>query len=67
MTVPTTNRDFEWIATQLWDLLDDIDTISDMVKGDDKAYRKGVERIQRERFKYADSNGYVLAWKDVQP
>lgn len=37
-------------ATFLWDRLDDIDTVSDMVKGDHEAYRMHAERIQRRRF-----------------
>lgn len=48
------------IATFLWDRLDAIDTTSDMVKDNDKAYRERVERIQKRRFEVATSNGYTL-------
>jgi len=34
----------------LWDLLDDIDTASDMTKGNDKGYRRTVERLQKRRW-----------------
>ena len=50
-------------AEPLWDLLDDIDTASDVAKADNAAYRRMVEKVQRERFKYADSDGYSLTWK----
>jgi len=46
---------------ELWGILDDIDTISDMVKSDDKAYRELVERKQRERWDSGiESDGYIL-------
>lgn len=48
------------IAEKLWDLLDDIDTVSDMVKSNDAAYRKQVERIQRLRGNLLVSDGYKL-------
>lgn len=37
-------------AVKLWALLDDIDTASDVAKGDDKLYREICDRIQRRRF-----------------
>lgn len=47
-------------AAQLWGMLDDIDTVGDAVKSDDAAYRKRVERIQRQRFDIFTSDGYKL-------
>jgi len=45
----------------LWQLLDDIDTVSDMVKSDDAAYRKMVEKIQKRRWETGiDCDGYKL-------
>lgn len=35
---------------KLWDIIDDIDTYSDMSKGDDSLYRSLVEHRQRQRF-----------------
>jgi hypothetical protein len=37
-------------ATALFDLIDEIDTISDLAKDDDRLYRRLVERTQRRRF-----------------
>ena len=44
----------------LWGLLDDIDTVSDVAKGDDKSYRTAVERIQRCRFEVGSTDGYSV-------
>ena len=33
----------------LWDILDDIDTASDMAKANDAWYRKRVESLQKKR------------------
>lgn len=54
---------YEKAAHFLFSLLDDIDTASDMAKGDDKAYREAVERIQRKRFEVATTNGYDVTFK----
>lgn len=48
------------IVEGLWDLLDDIDTASDIAKEDNSWYRDRVEVIQRKRFIYATSDGYEL-------
>jgi hypothetical protein len=52
-------------ADFLFALLDDIDTTSDIAKGDDRAYREMVERIQRRRFEVADTDGYTVTFKPV--
>lgn len=39
------------IIQQLWDIIDDIDTYTDMAKADDKLYRLLVERRQKDRWK----------------
>ena len=44
----------------LWKLLDEIDTVSDMVKSDDQAYRMMVELLVTKRFKVFTSDGYEL-------
>jgi hypothetical protein len=47
--------------TALWDIIDDIDTFSDMAKSDDKVYRALVERKQKERWKIPiTTDGYNL-------
>jgi hypothetical protein len=51
-------------ADFLFSLLDDIDTASDMAKGNDKAYRSMVERIQRRRFEVASTDGYVVKFHE---
>lgn len=37
-------------AAALWALLDDIDTLDDMAKGNDAGYREHARRIQQKRF-----------------
>ena len=46
----------------LWTIIDDIDTYSDVVKGDDKAYRQLVEQRQVKRWKDTGigSDGYDI-------
>jgi hypothetical protein len=46
----------------LWSLLDDIDTVSDMAKADDRTYREAVERIQRRRFEVGTTDGYSVTF-----
>lgn len=48
------------IVENLWDIIDDIDTTSDMAKDRDDWYRKRVEFVQRKRFSYVTSDGYDL-------
>ena len=52
------------VSRALWDLLDDIDTLSDMLKPDGlKSYElfyKKVMEIQRKRHEYMESDGDVL-------
>ena len=54
---------FKKIAEDLWQLLDDIDTASDVAKANDVQYRSLVQRIHMKRFEYADSNGKSITWK----
>ena len=55
---------YEAIAKELWQLLDDIDTASDIFKPTDidsyKAFYKYVMRKSEERHEYFESNGYDL-------
>ena len=52
--------DFKRAAIDLWQIIDDIDTYSDMTKGNDKSFREAVERKVRERHKILESDGYNL-------
>jgi hypothetical protein len=52
-------------AEYLWQVLDDIDTLSDMAKGDDHWYRQAVEARCLDRFKVGGSNGYAVIWHDT--
>ena len=54
----------ERIAQFLFARLDDIDTIDDAAKGDDKSYRSHVRRIQKRRFEVATTDGYTVTWKE---
>jgi len=48
------------MATMLWQLLDDIDTASDIAKSNDIFYRKMVEAVQKRRHQIITSDGYRL-------
>ena len=58
------DHNYRSAAIELWSLLDDIDTASDMAKDNDKWYRGRVELLQRKRFDTFTSNGYNLFYKD---
>lgn len=51
--------DFE-TAAQLWQLLDDIDTLDDACKGNTEAYRNGVRQFVKKRHALLESDGYTL-------
>jgi len=59
--------DYEEIAQFLFCLLDDIDTASDMAKGDHEFYRKRVEYLHRRRFEVAETHGSTVMFKDRTP
>jgi len=45
----------------LWQIIDDIDTMSDIAKSDDKFYRSRVEKYQKRRWKLGITcDGYKL-------
>ena len=54
-------------AEKLWQIIDDIDTYSDMAKSDDKLYRSLVERKQKLRFEILTSDGYDLYLPGEEP
>lgn len=43
-------RDWKEVACRLWMLLDDIDTVSDVAKGDNAEYRRLTVEIHSLRF-----------------
>lgn len=47
-----------YVAEVLFKILDDIDTAGDIAKGDDAGYRRIVERLQKNRFEVARTDGY---------
>lgn len=58
------------IIQQLWGIIDDIDTYSDMAKADDKLYRSLVERRQKDRWKTGittDGQTLNIPFYTVQP
>ncbi len=55
--------DWEKIARALFDMLDEIDTIDDLAKGDEKLYRNLVRKEHIKRFDYAATDGYVVRFK----
>lgn len=54
------NTDWKTIAEELWKLLDNIDTASDMYKTDYEALADFIYKEQRKRFKLMTSDGYNL-------
>lgn len=60
------HREWKVRAERLWQLLDDIDTLADAAKGHTAAYLRGIGRLHALRWKYADSDGYVLTWKPLE-
>ncbi len=53
----------EGIARFLFQLLDDIDTASDIAKSDDALYRSLVREAHRRRFEVATTDGYGVSWR----
>jgi len=48
------------MVTDLWCLLDDIDTLDDACKSNDEAFRRLTGETQRRRHKVLTSDGYNL-------
>jgi hypothetical protein len=64
---PWTSAEWEWIARFLFDVLDDIDTTSDMAKGDENLFRTMVERLHQRRFQVAATDGYRVVFNRLPP
>lgn len=54
-------------AEKLWSIADDIDTMSDVAKGNDKLYRNLVHKAHVKRFEILESNGYDLFLPGTMP
>ena len=55
----------ERAAEPLWQLLDDIDTLSDVTKGDFRAFYTAVMKVADKRHSYAKSfDGQTLVWNE---
>lgn len=58
-----TTDDWQRLAEFLWSIIDDIDTASDVAKGNNVLYRTIVEGIQGRRWKCGvRTDGYTLDW-----
>jgi hypothetical protein len=55
------------VAEALWQLLDNIDTLQDVCKSDDVAFRRLVQRHHEKRHEYLTSDGYRLYWPPDKP
>ncbi len=58
--------DYDAAARFLFALLDDIDTIDDMVRANDAAYRDAVRKVQQRRYEVASTDGYEVTFNDNQ-
>ena len=50
----------------LWDLLDNIDTMSDAAKGDRERYYQYAEAQHARRWEISSSDGYTVTWKEAR-
>ena len=48
------------MVAALWSLLDNIDTIEDIVKSNDKGFREGARKQHLKRHEILTSDGYEL-------
>jgi len=64
--VPMSYEELHAVTQYLYKLLDDIDTASDIAKGDDKLYRSIVHRTQSKKSEVVDvCDGYVVTFKPL--
>lgn len=56
------NEKLQQISTFLFDILDDIDTMDDIAKGDDAYYRNNVRKLHKRRFDVAETDGYTVTF-----
>ena len=59
--------DYKTVASWLYYILDDIDSVGDFAKGDDKVYRETVERLHRLKSEVGCSpDGYILEFRNPE-
>ena len=59
--------DWKKAAKELWQIIDDIDTYSDVCKSNNDSFRDMVEQKQKQRFKILESDGYKLYQPGTMP
>jgi hypothetical protein len=64
--VQTDAPDYEAVAHYLFEILDDIDTISDLVKDNSHVYRKMVEHRIKDMWRVADCDGSTVTFVTPQ-
>ena len=61
-----TDDELHGVSQYLYKLLDDISTVSDIAKDDDKLYRTMVEKITEDRNKVLkECDGYTVVLKPI--
>ena len=60
------NARLERIARGLWNIIDEIDTIDDIAKGDENLYRGLVRQEHKKRFLYGTTDGYALTFLPIE-
>ena len=58
---------WEQIAKELWQLLDDIDTAADMFHPNQTPYQRTVAAKASKRFEFLESDGYELFLPGTRP
>lgn len=53
------------IAIEMFGMLDDIDTLDDMCKDNDRLFRKLAMQEVAKRFKYCETDGYKVYLRQV--
>lgn len=51
---------WEQVARDLYNILDDIDSADDLAKDNEKLYRNLVREYHLKRFAYAETDGYTV-------
>lgn len=54
--------DYEAVAMELYTILDDIDTLSDIYKSDDRGYRAAVNVLLQRRKHFCTTDGYNVVF-----
>lgn len=63
MTIELPDVDYRGIAFSLFEIIDDIDTASDIAKGDDKLYRRLVGHRVKDVINFVECDGINVKFK----